>query len=209
MATGGRGLGIVGYNVQSAGDAQHPLIVAHDVVTTGSGPSKLSAMAIRAQAAMGGGGIEVLADRGYFSGEEILSCERAGITPFVPKPLASDAKADGRFGKQDVVYLAQEDVYRGPACQRLPRHMTTTENGLAVHRCWDLASWEACKIKPQCTPGRERRVRRWWEHEAVIDAMQTRLDLAPASMRSRRKIVEHPSALSKPGPAQPTCSPGG
>ena len=74
--------------------------------------------------------------------------------------------------------------------------MTTVEKGLAVHRYWDLANCQACAIKPQCTPSRERRIRRW-EHEAVIDAMQTRLDLAPNSMRSRRKIVEHPFGTIK------------
>ncbi len=42
-----------------------------------------------------------IADRGYFKGEEILASEAAGVTPLVPKPLTSGAKADGRFGKQD------------------------------------------------------------------------------------------------------------
>ena len=196
MATSGRGSGIVGYNVQSAVDARHHLIVAHDVVTTGSDRQQLSAMALKARAAMGAEEIEVLADRGYFSGEEILACERAGITPFVPKPFTSSAKADGRFGKQDFVHIPERDVYRCPAGQHLPRHMTTIDRGLAVHSYWDLASCQACAIKPQCTPSRERRIRRW-EHEAVIDAMQTRLDLAPHSMRSRRKIVEHPFGTIK------------
>ena len=74
--------------------------------------------------------------------------------------------------------------------------MTTIEKGLVLHRYWDLASCQACAIKPQCTPSRERRIRRW-EHEAVIDAMQKRLDPAPHSMRSRRKIVEHPFGTIK------------
>ena len=196
MATSGRGSGIVGYNVQSAVDAQHHLIVAHDVVMTGSDRQQLSAMAAKAKAAMGVDGLEVLADRGYFSGEEILACERAGITPFVPKPFTSGAKADGRFGKQDFTYVPDRDVYRCPAGQHLPRPMTTVEKGLVLHRYWDLASCRACKIKSRCTPSKERRITRW-EHEAVIDAMQRRLDLAPDSMRSRRKIVEHPFGTIK------------
>ena len=196
MATSGRGSGIVGYNVQSAVDAQHHLIVTHDGVTTGSDRQQLSAMAINAKDAMGAEKLEGLADRGYFLGEEILACERAEITPFVPKPFTSSAKADGRFGKQDFVYLPEQDVYRCPAGQHLPRHMTIIEKGLAVHRYWDLASCQACGIKGQCTPSRERRISRW-EREAMIDAMQTRLDLAPHSMRSRRKTVEHPFGTIK------------
>ena len=65
-----------------------------------------------------------------------------------------------------------------------------------LHRYWDLASCRACKIKGQCTPSLNRRITRW-EHEAVIDAMQRRLDLAPASMRSCRKTVEHPVGTIK------------
>jgi transposase len=103
MATSGRGSGIVGYNVQTAVDAEHHLIVAHDVVMTGSDRQQLAVMSEKAKAAMGVEHLEVLADRGYFSGEEILACEEAGVTPYVPKPLTSGAKADGRFGKQDFV----------------------------------------------------------------------------------------------------------
>lgn len=196
MATSGRGSGMVGYNVQSAVDAEHHLIVAHEVVMTGSDRQQLSGMAVQAKAAMGVESLDVLADRGYFSGEEILACERAGVTPYVPKPFTSGAKADGRFGKQDFVYLPDQDMYRCPAGQHLPKHMTSIENGMKLHRYWDLASCRACPIKHRCTPSKERRISRW-EHEAVIDAMQKRLDLAPYSMRSRRKTVEHPFGTIK------------
>ena len=196
MATSGRGSGIVGYNVQSAVDAEHHLIVAHDVVMTGSDRQQLSAMGEKAKTAMGVEALDVLADRGYFSGEEILACEDIGVTPFVPKPLTSGAKADGRFGKQDFLYLSSQDAYRCPAGQVLRHHMTTIEKGLVLHRYWDRASCQACPLKPQCTPSLERRVTRW-EHEAVVDAMQRRMDLAPHSMRARRRIVEHPFGTIK------------
>lgn len=196
MATTGRGSGIVGYNVQSAVEAEHHLIVAHDVVTTGSDRQQLAAMSAKAKAAMGVDALDVLADRGYFSGEEILACEAIGVTPYVPKPLTSGAKADGRFGKQDFAYLPEQDVYRCPAGQMLPRHMTTVEKGLTLHRYWDRASCQACALKPQCTPSVERRVTRW-EHEAVIDTLQRRMDLTPGAMRARRRIVEHPFGTIK------------
>jgi transposase len=196
MATSGRGSGMVGYNVQSAVDAEHHLIVAHDVVMTGSDRQQLAAMSEKAKAAMGVDALDVLADRGYFSGEEILACEPLGVTPYVPKPLTSGAKADGRFGKQDFVYLADEDAYRCPAGQRLGWRMTTVEKGLNLHRYWNLSSCPTCPLKPQCTPSKERRITRW-EHEAVVDAMQRRMDLAPYAMRARRRIVEHPFGTIK------------
>ena len=196
MATSAGGSGIIGYNVQSAVDAEHHLIVAHEVTMTGSDRQQLAVMSGKAKAAMGVEGLEVLADRGYFSGEEILACEAIGVTPYVPKPQTSGAKADGRFGKQDCVYLPKEDVYRCPAGQRLPHHMTTVERGLVLHRYWDRASCQACHLKPQCTPSPERRITRW-EHEDVVEAMQRRMDLAPHAMRTRRQIVEHPFGTIK------------
>ena len=196
MATSGRGSGIVGYNVQSAVDAEHHLIVAYDVVMTGSDRQQLSTMAGHAKDALGLESLDVLADRGYFSGEEILACEALGVTPYVPRPQTSGAKAHGRFGKQDFVHLPEQDVYRCPSGALLPRHMTTVENGLTLHRYWDLASCQSCALKPQCTTSKERRVTRW-EHEAVIDAMQRRMDLAPGAMRQRRRTVEHPFGTIK------------
>ncbi len=196
MATTGRGSGMVGYNVQSAVDAEHHLIVAHDVVMTGSDRQQLSAMAAQAKDALGVEALDVLADRGYFSGEEILACETLGVTPYVPRPLTSGAKANGRFGKQDFVYLPEQDVYRCPSGALLPRHMTNVENGMTLHRYWDHFSCQGCELKPQCTPSIARRVTRW-EHEAVIDAMQRRMDLTPGAMRQRRRTVEHPFGTIK------------
>ncbi len=197
MATSGRRSGVVGYNVQTAVDAKHHLIVAHEVTNTGHDRDQLAAMAAKAKAAMGVEALDVLADRGYFSGEEVLACEPLGVTPYVPKPLTSGAAAEGRFGKQDFVYLPDEDVYRCPAGQWLPRHMTTVEKGQTLHRYWlDNVSCAACALKAQCTPSPVRRVTRW-EHEAVIDAMQERLDRKPDAMRIRRATVEHPFGTLK------------
>jgi transposase len=196
MGTNGKGTAMVGYNVQTAVDTTHHLIVAHEVTNVGHDRDQLAAMSARAKTAMDVEALEVLADRGYFSGEEVLACAALDVTPYVPRPLTSGAKADGRFGKQDFVYIPEQDAYRCPAGEVLARRMTTVEKGQTLHRYWNLSSCRTCPLKAQCTPAKERRVSRW-EHEAVIEAMQARLDRAPKAMRLRRATVEHPFGTLK------------
>jgi transposase len=195
MATNGKGTGLVGYNVQTAVDVKHHLIVTHEVTNVGNDRGQLSNMASQAKAAMGVRALDVLADRGYFKGEEILACEPIGITPYVPRPLTSGSKAKGRFGKQDFVYIAQDDVYRCPAGERLTHRFTSVEDGMNLYVYWTTKCAD-CPLKFQCTSGKERRIKRW-EHEAVIEAMQERLDRAPLAMRVRRATAEHPFGTLK------------
>jgi len=190
MGTSGKGTGIVGYNVQIAVETTHHLIVAHEVTNTGHDRAQLTPMARHARAAMGEPRLTVLADRGYFSGRQVLACEREGMVPYVPKPQTSGAKADGRFGKQDFVYLPREDVYRCPAGERLTWRYNNVENGMTLRTYWANAC-ATCAIKVQCTTGSERRIKRW-EHEGVLEAMQKRLDQVPQAMVLRRQTVEHP-----------------
>ncbi len=195
MATSGRGSGMVGYNVQAAVDTKHHLIVAHEVTNVGTDRSQLSTMAKRAKAALEADTLEVVADRGYFSSAEILACEEAGITVTLPKPLTSGSKAQGRFGKQDFVYVAEDDVYRCPAGERLAYRYTNQEKGLTLRRYWTNVC-QACAIRHRCTTGKERRITRW-EHEHVLEAVERRLDEHPEKMRQRRQTVEHPFGTIK------------
>ena len=195
MATSGRGSGVVGYNVQVAVDTEHHLIVTHEVTNSGSDRAQLANMGKQAKAVLRTETLEAVADRGYFSGEEILACDRAGITVTLPKPMTSGAKADGRFGKQDFVYIAAEDVYRCPAGERLTYRFTGVENGLSLRRYWTNAC-RTCALKSRCTPSVQRRVTRW-EHEHVLEAVQQRLDANPQAMRQRRETVEHPFGTMK------------
>ncbi|MBM3549085.1 MAG: IS1182 family transposase [Alphaproteobacteria bacterium] len=195
MATSGRGSGVVGYNVQVAVDTQHHLIVTHEVTNCGSDRAQLARMSKQAKAVLGTEALEAVADRGYFDSEEILACDAAGITVTLPKPMTSGAKADGRFGKQDFVYIAADDVYRCPAGERLVYRFTSVESGLNVHRYWTSACG-TCSLKARCTPSAQRRIRRW-EHEDVVEAVQRRLDADPEAMRRRRETVEHPFGTMK------------
>jgi transposase len=195
MATSGRGSGVVGYNVQVAVDTEHHLIVTHEVTNTGSDRSQLANVALQAKEVLGADRLDVVADRGYFNSPEILTCDQAGITVTLPKPMTSTAKSDGRFGKQDFVYLSAEDVYRCPAGEKLNYRYTNEENGKTLHRYWTTAC-PRCPLKAQCTPGAQRRITRW-EHEHVLDAVQRRLDTNPQAMRVRRETVEHPFGTLK------------
>lgn len=195
MATSGRGSGMVGYNVQTAVDTKHHLIVAHEVTNVGHDRGQLSKMAKQARSAMYVDDLTAVADRGYFRGEEILACDEAGITVYLPKPMTSGAKADGRFDKSDFIYDAERNEYRCPAGERLTWRYTSMEAGLNTHRYWS-SNCQQCTIKSRCTPSAQRRVSRW-EHEGVLEALQKRLDRAPDMMRIRRQTVEHPFGTLK------------
>ncbi|HET6780883.1 MAG TPA: IS1182 family transposase [bacterium] len=195
MATSGRGSGVVGYNVQVAVDTQHHLIITHEVTNVGTDRSQLSSVAKQAKATLRAESLDAVADRGYFNGEEILACVQAGITVTLPKPMTSNAKAEGRFGKQDFRYVAQDDVYICPAGEPLPYRYTNEESGLILRRYWTNVC-QGCAIKHKCTTSKERRITRW-EHEHVLEAVQRRLDQHPEKMRQRRETVEHPFGTIK------------
>jgi len=195
MATSGRGSGVVGYNVQVAVDTEHHLIVTHEVTNSGSDRSQLANIASQAKDVLGADHLDVVADRGYFNSPEILACEQADITVTMPKPMTSGAKSDGRYGKQDFVYLPTEDVYRCPAGEKLTYRYTNAEDGKALRRYWTTAC-SSCPLKARCTTGSERRITRW-EHEHVLEAVQQRLDKNPQAMRVRRETVEHPFGTLK------------
>ncbi len=195
MATSGRGSGIVGYNVQVAVDTEHHLIAAHEVVNEGTDRALLSPMSQKARTEMGTDTLDVVADRGYFNGDEILACDKAGITVTLPKPLTSGVKAKGRYGKQDFRYVAADDVYICPAGERLVYHFTNVEEGRTLRRYWTNVC-QSCPIKHLCTTGKERRIARW-EHEHVLEDVERRLDENPDKMRTRRQTAEHPFGTFK------------
>jgi hypothetical protein len=152
-------------------------------------------MAMAAKAALGAEKLDAVADRGYFSGEEILECENAGITVTLPKPMTSNSKAEGRFGKQDFRYVAEDDVYICPAGQRLTYSFTTEDKGLVLRR-YATKACQNCAIKNVCTTAKQRLISRW-EHEHVLETVQRRLDEHPEKMRQRRETVEHPFGTIK------------
>ncbi len=190
-----RGTGMVGYNVQSAVDSEHHLIIAHEVTNVGSDRSQLARMAKQAKSVLQRDILDVVADRGYYNGDEIRACEQAGIDAYLPKPKTSLNKARGLFDRSVFQYIDEDDEYECPAGERLTHRTTTTDRGKQIKRYW-TSTCSNCAIKSQCTTGNERRVSRW-VHADVLDRAQARLDQRPDSMRVRRATVEHPFGTIK------------
>jgi transposase len=184
MATSGRGSGVVGYNVQVAVDTRHHLIVTHEVTNVGNDSAQLARMATQTKAVLAADTLDVVADRGYFSSEEILACDAAGgITLTLPKPQTSNNRLRGRFVRQDFRYVAQDDVYICPSGAKLLYHYTNEEKGVRLRYYWTTHACQTCSTR--------------WEHEHLLEAIQRRLDEHPEKMRERRETAEHPFGTIK------------
>jgi len=196
MATSGKGTGIVGYNVQMVVDAEHHLIVAHAVTNVGSDRAQLTEMGQKALDATGCEQLTVLADRGYYNGDEVLACEGTGVLPLIPKTQTSGNAKRGLFTGQDFIYDAEHDRYTCPAGQRLTKGKVRSDRRDTIDHYRNLTACPTCTLKPRCTPNKHKRVKRW-EHEDVLDRMQARLERMPEAMTIRRQTVEHPFGTIK------------
>jgi transposase len=196
MATSGKGTATVGYNVQIAVDTEHHLIVAHEVINQGYDRHQLAPMALKAQRATGCEQITALADRGYFNGDQVLSCEGTGVAPVVPKTRTSGNTKRGLFTGQDFIYDAEKDHYTCPAGQHLTRGRVRSDRSGDIDHYRHLTACFTCPLKPRCTTEKVKRIKRW-KHEGVLDVMQDRLDRMPDAMGVRRQTVEHPFGTLK------------
>jgi len=211
MAKAGGG-STVGYNVQTAVDGDNHLIVAHEVTNATTDRSQLASMATKAKAALSEetaaaeteeaaeegevrDAFTVIADAGYYKGEEIVECHEAGITALVPKVNTSGSKAKGRYSKADFRYDAKANEYICPAGERLTYRCDSEEKGKTLYVYW-TSRCSDCPLKADCTTGKERRIKRW-EKEHILEAAAVELKKQPEAMRRRKEIVEHPYATIK------------
>jgi transposase len=165
---------------------------ARSMATSGRGSGMVG---YNVQTAIGTEELDVVADRGYFKGEEILACDESGITTYLPKPQTSGSTKRGLFSKRDFIYKPQDNEYECPAGERLTWRFSTEEKGQMIDKYWS-SNCPGCAIRGQCTSGKYRRVGRW-EHEAVVEAVEARLEKEPERMRTRRETVEHPFGTLK------------
>jgi transposase len=196
MATSGKGTGTVGFNVQIAVDAEHHLIVAHEVINLGSDRAQLASMGGKARDATGWEEVTVLADRGYYNRDEVLACEGAGILPYIPKTQTSANAKRGHFTVTDFFYDDENDRYTCPAGKHLTKGKVRSDRRQDIDHYRNLTACSTCALKPRCTPDKLKRLKRW-EHEDVLDKMQARLERMPDAMAIRRQTVEHPFATLK------------
>jgi transposase len=181
----------VGYNAQVAVDAKHKLIVEQHVTNAGSDLGFLAETAGAAKDLLGVEQIDAVADMGYYMGEDIAACERAGITPYVARPQRGTAVGDGRFPKERFRYDEAADCYHCPGDQRLDTRYRWLQGGHIIVQYSNPRACGGCELKAQCARGDFRRITRW-EGEAVLDSMAIRLAARPEILNIRRETVEHP-----------------
>jgi transposase len=187
----------VSYNVQIVVDHKHKLVVEHEVVNEVTDQGQLLTMAKKAKETLGVESLEVVADRGYYNGEEVKACEQSGMTPYVPKPNNSSNLKRGRFTKEDFVYEPQKDCYRCPAGKELSYRFNSVEQGRRV-RSYEIFGCNSCELKSKCSVNKRgrRRITRWLD-EAILEAMARRVAEHPEKVELRKCLAEHPFGTMK------------
>lgn len=186
----------VAYNVQTAVDEKHKLIVAYDITNEVTDRNQLSKMAKQAKDTLEAEELKVVADMGYSHGKEIKACEEAGIEPYVATPVTSANRKLGLYGKEQFIYDPEKDVYRCPSGQELTYRFDTHELGRHI-RYYTTSTCRDCEVRSKCTRNKSgRRITRWIDEE-IIEQMQKRIEENPELMKKRKQIVEHPFGTIK------------
>ena len=189
---------MIAYNVQIAVDDKHHLIVAEAVTNEVTDKHQLFPTARAAQETLGVESLEVVADGGYYDGEQVQRCAAHGLTVYVPKPRTSANHKQGLFTKDHFAYDAEQDVYRCPAGQELTYRFSTVEDGRPM-RYYAAAVCRTCSLKPRCTRNQGNRRLTRWEYEAISDAMAKRIRDQPERVKLRKQLAEHPFGTFKRG----------
>ena len=196
MPVGGGRTTDVAYNVQMSVDEKHKIIVDHEVTNQVTDRSLLSQMSERAKEVLGVEELDVLADMGYYDGQQVQDCIEAGITPHIPKADTSANRKLGLFTKNDFNYDPERDCYWCPAGQKLTYRFQTTEKGRDI-KYYASSACAHCPIKNQCTRSKDgRRITRW-VYEYVLEDMEARVQDEPEKVKLRKTIAEHPFGTIK------------
>jgi len=186
---------VVGYNVQTAVDEKHHMIVSHEVTNDTTDRQQLDKVAKQAKKVLQTKTLTVVADAGYYEGKAIVECYDADITALVPKTDTSPAKSSGRYSKADFRYDAKRNEYVCPAGERLSQRGESREKGKTLW-VYKTSRCGSCALKTNCTTGAGRKIKRW-EKEDVLDKAATELKQERDAMRQRKALVEHPFGTLK------------
>lgn len=209
----------VGYNVQTAVDTERHLIIAHEMTNVGSDRHQLKRMSELAREALGSQELTALADRGYYSGEEIKACDDAGIVPLVPKVLTSNSKAEGRYDKSDFVYEPERDAFRCPAGEyaiRRSRGLAFGNDHPLFYRSWGYDNgWRRLSLLDNnlrlafwfdCVERSFHLAFAWWRHRIEFGYIHLLTDVASAFLLLRRARQRHRFSEHGPMHAQQSSS---
>jgi transposase len=187
----------VSYNVQIVVDQKNKLLVEHEVTNEVIDLGQLSAMAKKAKETLGVETLEVVADRGYYNGEEVKACEQSGITAYVPKSNTSSNLKRGLFTKEDFIYEPDKDCYRCPAGKELSYRYQSLEQGRQM-RTYQISGCKSCGLKSKCSINKKgiRAIKRWVD-EAILEAMAHRIAENPEKVELRKNLAEHPFGTIK------------
>jgi transposase len=187
---------MIGYNVQTAVDSKHKLIVAHEVTSQVTDFGHLSRVAKEAKEVLGRETLQITADKGYYEVREVRQCVEEGITPYIPKPETSANIGLGLFDKSMFRYDKRGRCYWCPAGQKLTYRMTREEKGRTIEY-YVAEGCGACPLKSRCTRSQDnRRITRHVD-EDLLDAMAKRVEAEPWKVRQRKELSEHPFGTMK------------
>lgn len=190
------------YNAQTAVDSRHKLIVHHEVTNAHTDEVCLVPMATTAKEVLGVGTLEVVADKGYYAGEEIKRREEQGVITYIPKALVSPKLKKELFTKDDFRYDAPTDTYTCPEGARLTHRFTTPERNGVRQRYYRAPACKSCAVRPRCTENKRGRTIKRLMDEEVLERMAERLRGHPEKMSLRGQLVEHPFGTMKRGMSQ-------
>jgi transposase len=191
MKTADGGMNVC-YNVQIAVDSKHRLIVEHEVTNEINDQGLLAKIAKAAKENLGVEELDVVADRGYYSGAEVRECEKSGIEAYIEKPVVRSK--DGFFTKDQFSYDKEQNVYVCPAGEKLQVWRKSRRRNRTEYRS---KACRKCRLRDQCTQSkRGRAIYRTAENES-LDQMAERVRGAPQKVELRRTLVEHPFGTIK------------
>lgn len=186
----------VSYNVQITVDAKNKLIVDHEVTNACTDTDQLSPMAVRAKETLGVEKLEVLADKGYYDSEQVATCAKNGLDPYIPKPQNSSNKREGLYSKEDFRFDPETNTYQCPAGQLLTYRYKSHRDGREIHY-YVTGACKTCSQREQCTRNKKGRKIWRWVDEQYLDAMARRVWAQPEKVKLRRAMVEHPFGTMK------------